>query len=84
MIEPFEENSTTELVLKALVRKLDLWTYLYDGFWATPDTALVMNKARHVAWGFEQDIRVGFTEGHNGTSIGGCNRFENLIGFANG
>ena len=27
-----------------------------------PDTAIVMNKARYVAYGFEQDVQVGFTE----------------------
>jgi len=43
MIKPFEEDSTTGLVLKAPVRKLDL--QIYDGFWSTLD---IMNKARYV------------------------------------
>jgi len=53
MIEPFEENATTALERKAVVKKLDLQTYFYDGFWATPDPAIVMNKTRYVASDFE-------------------------------
>jgi len=49
MIEPFEEDSTTALVLKALVRKLGLQAYFYDGFWTIPDTTFVMNNAKYIA-----------------------------------
>ena len=47
--EPFKEYSITALVLKALIRKLDLQTNFYDRLWATLDTAIVMSKARYVA-----------------------------------
>jgi len=50
MIEPFKE-STTALLLKALtcweIQFTDFYSYI--GFWGTPVTAIVMNKARHVA-----------------------------------
>ena len=49
MIEPFQRRlSHAALALKALVRKFDLQTYVYKGFWATPDTA-VMNTVRFIA-----------------------------------
>ena len=51
-------------MFRAIVWKLDLQSYFYDGFWATPDTATEMNNTRFVAWGFKQDERVGFTEAH--------------------
>jgi len=61
MIEPFEEDFTTALVLKMLIRKPNLQTYFYNGLLGH----IVMRKARYVARGFEQDLRVGFTEVHD-------------------
>jgi len=35
------------------------------GFGATPNAAIMMNKARYVTTYFDQDVRVGFTEVHD-------------------
>ena len=64
MTVPVEEDSTAVLVVKALVGKLNLQTYLYNVFWSTVDTTIIKNNVRYVAWGFEQDVRVGFAQTH--------------------
>jgi len=44
-----QKRTITALALKALVSNLDLKTYFYNGFRATLDTAIIINKARYLA-----------------------------------
>jgi len=50
VIEPFKDEPTAVLVLEALVGKLDLQSYFYNGLLGTPDTAIIMNKDRYIAF----------------------------------
>jgi len=86
MREFFEEDSTTSLVLKALVGKLDLPPNLYHGFWSTSDIAIVVNKARYIFRALN-NTRIGSIDTHsekNNNSDGNCNRLAKHNGFGNG
>ena len=61
----FWRRLTPVLVLEASLENSIYRLIFYDGFWATPDPAIEINKTGDVAWGFEQDVRVGFTKIHD-------------------